>query len=356
MDVLLASTRKGLFVLEREGSGWEVRRASFLGDSVSLAHWDRAGRRLYAALKLGHFGAKLHVSEDHGRSWRELACPAFPPTETKGGPAVLEIWSLANGPDNSLWAGTIGGGLFRSDDGGESWTLIESLWQRPERANWMGGGNDAPAIHSITFDPRDPARLALAVSCGGVWQSEDTGQSWLLTARGMRAEFMPPERSEDQSIQDVHRMVRCRAAPDRFWAQHHNGVFRSTDGARTWQEVTAIRPSKFGFAVAVHPQDPQRAWFVPAVKDECRIPADGALVVARTDDGGRSFTELRQGLPQRHAYDLVLRHALCIDDAGEHLAMGSTSGHLWISADQGDSWQLAAGHLPPIHALGFAEV
>ena len=172
----------------------------------------------------------------------------------------------------------------------------------------------------------------------------------------MYAEFMPPERAEDPAIQDVHQMVQCRGAPQSFWAQHHNGVFRSTDGAASWQEVTAIRPSKFGFAVAVHPEDPKRAWFVPAVKDECRIPADGALVVARTTDGGESFDVLRGGLPQRHAYDLVLRHALAIDEPGNSLAMGSTSGHLWLSQDQGESWKLLAGHLPPIHALGFARV
>jgi hypothetical protein len=355
-ELLCVSTRKGLFLFEDEAAGWEIGCTAFLGDSVSLAYHDPRSGRLYAALKLGHFGAKLHLSEDRGASWREIACPAFPQKDEKEGPSVLEIWTLAAGPDGTLWAGTIGGGLFRSGDGGESWALVESLWNHPKRAAWIGGGNDAPAVHSLCIDPKDPRRLALAVSCGGVWQSQDAGESWRVTSTGMYAEFMPPERAEDPAIQDVHQMVQCRAAPQCFWAQHHNGVFRSTDGAASWQEVTAIRPSKFGFAVAVHPDDPKRAWFVPAVKDECRIPADGALVVARTTDGGESFDVLRGGLPQRHAYDLVLRHALAIDEPGNALAMGSTSGHLWLSQDQGESWKLLAGHLPPIHALGFAQV
>jgi hypothetical protein len=353
-DIILASTRKGLFCLERDGAVWDVRRTAFLGESVSLAYHDPVSGRLYAALKLGHFGAKLHASDDLGRSWQEVTCPAFPPEDKEGGPSVLEIWSLATGRAGRLWAGTIGGGLFWSDDGAESWALAETLWRQPARANWFGGGNDAPALHSICVDPRDANRLALAVSCGGVWQSADSGGSWRSTSRGMYAEFMPPERREDPDIQDVHCLVQCRARPERFWAQHHNGVFRSSDGGESWQEVTAISPSKFGFAVAVHPADPDRAWFVPAVKDECRIPVEGALVVSRTGDGGKSFEILREGLPQRHAYDLVLRHALAIDDAGERLAMGSTSGHLWLSDDQGDHWQLAAGHLPPIHALAFS--
>jgi photosystem II stability/assembly factor-like uncharacterized protein len=135
--------------------------------------------------------------------------------------------------------------------------------------------------------------------------------------------------------------------------QHHNGVFRSTDGARSWQDVTTIRPAKFGFAVAVHPCDPDTAWFVPGVKDECRIPVDARLVVARTRDGARSFQVLTEGLPQSHAYDLVHRHALAVDASGECLAMGSTTGHLFVSENAGDNWSLVAGHLPPIACVRF---
>ena len=150
------------------------------------------------------------------------------------------------------------------------------------------------------------------MSTGGVWVTEDGGATWRPSSSGMYAEYMPPQRREDPVAQDVHRLVQCPAAPDAFWVQHHNGVFRSTDGARTWQDVTTIRPSKFGFAVAVHPNDPDTAWFVPGVKDECRIPVDARLVVARTRDGARSFEVLTEGLPQHHAYDLVYRHGLAV--------------------------------------------
>ncbi len=354
--LLLAATRKGLFFFERRGKTWEVRGNAFLGDPVSLAVQDPRSGRLYAALKLGHFGVKLQASDDGGAHWRETACPAFPKSEEKDAPSVLEIWAMEFGVNGTIWAGTIGGGLFRSRDGGESWALVEGLWDHPERKKWFGGGNEAPAIHSVCLDPRDPRHVTLAVSCGGVWQSGDEGVTWRSTSKGMYAEFMPPDRREDPAIQDPHRLVQCRAKPDSLWVQHHNGVFRSTDGAETWQEITSIRPSKFGFPVAVHPEDPERAWFVPAVKDECRIPVEGALVVARTGDGGQSFELLREGLPQRHAYDLVLRHGMAIDDAGAWLAIGSTSGHLWLSGDQGERWNLAAGHLPPIYALRFAQL
>jgi photosystem II stability/assembly factor-like uncharacterized protein len=171
----------------------------------------------------------------------------------------------------------------------------------------------------------------------------------------MFAAFMPPERREDPAIQDPHRVVHCPAQPDRLWAQHHNGVFRSDDGGRSWKTIDNVQPSVFGFAVAVHPSDPDTAWFVPAVKDETRIPVDGKVVVARTRDGGKSFEVLRKGLPQEHAYDITFRHGLDVDASGSCLAFGSTTGSLWVSEDAGDSWTAISTHLPPIYAVRFAD-
>jgi ligand-binding sensor domain-containing protein len=363
-DHLLVSTRKGLFVLERARGAWQVACHAFLGDNVALALADPRDGRWYAALDLGHFGAKLQVSEDQGRSWRELAVPAYAEGDVIYGgdgkdakPATLQkIWALeAGGADQPgrLWCGTIPGGLFRSDDGGASWRMQRALWDREERRDWFGGGYDAPGIHSICVDPRDSRRVALAISSGGVWRSADDGASWEQAAQGMRAAYMPPERSTDPNIQDVHHMVQCAAAPQRFWVQHHNGVFVSDADATQWRELDPVPPSAFGFAVAVHPHDPDVAWFVPATKDEHRVPVDGALVVTRTRDGGRSFEVLREGLPQQHAYDLVYRHALAVDRGGTHLAFGSTTGGLWTSADQGGRWRALEARLPPVHAVTF---
>ena len=243
--------------------------------------------------------------------------------------------------------------VFLSKDHGESWSLNEPLWNLPERKAWMGGGFDQAGVASICVDPRGSAHLTVGVSTGGVWVSGDGGATWRAAADGMYAEYYPPERSRAPEVQDVHRLVQCQAAPDTMWVQHHNGVFRSTDAARSWQEVTTIRPAKFGFAVAVHPKDPDTAWFVPGVKDECRIPVDARMVVARTRDGARSFDVLSDGLPQTHAYDLVYRHGLAVDDTGTCLAMGSTTGHLWISENAGDNWALVAGHLPPVNCVRF---
>ena len=364
-DTLLVSTRKGLFVLERGDGGWAIAHVAFLGDKVALALADARDGTWYAALDLGHFGAKLQRSTDRGRSWTEVAVPAYGPGDTVATgdgkppkPATLElVWSLeAGGADQPgrLWAGTLPGGLFRSDDRGESWQLVRALWDRPERDGWFGGGYDVPGIHSVCVDPRDSRCLRVAVSCGGVWRSDDDGDSWRVTCEGMFAEYMPPDRRFDPAIQDPHRMVQCAGAPDTLWVQHHNGVFRSDDGGGSWRDVPAVRPSVFGFAVGVHPREPGTAWFVPAIKDERRVPVDGRLVVARTRDGGDRFEVLDQGLPAHPAYDLVYRHGLAVDGSGDRLAIGSTTGGLWTSDDQGDHWRALPARLPPVHAVTFA--
>jgi hypothetical protein len=140
-----------------------------------------------------------------------------------------------------------------------------------------------------------------------------------------------------------------------LWVQHHNGVFHSTDGAESWHEVKDIKPSTFGFAVAVHPADADTAWLVPAVSDERRIPVDGAVVVTRTRDGGKSFKILDNGLPSTHAYDITFRHALDVDETGNTLAFGTTTGSLFVSPDQGDSWHCVSTHLPPVHSVRFVK-
>jgi photosystem II stability/assembly factor-like uncharacterized protein len=169
----------------------------------------------------------------------------------------------------------------------------------------------------------------------------------------MRANFMPPDKQYEENVQDPHMVAQCRSNPDVLWVQHHNGIFKSTDGAATWTELTGITPSSFGFAVAVHPNDPDTAWFVPGTSDEKRCPTDGKVVVNRTRDGGKTFDTITRGLPQQHAYDLVFRHALDVDDQGRTLIFGSTTGSLWVSEDGGDSWNALSSHLPPVYAVTF---
>jgi len=358
-DRLHVGTRKGLFELTRRNGGWQIADLHFPGEPVTAV---LAGRDdVLAAVELGHFGAKLRRREGTG-AWREVVPPAFPPKPDDAGDdphpwTVGKIWGLEpGGVPGRIWAGTMPGGLFRSDDGGETWSLNDALWRMPERRKWLGvAGGEQPGLSTVLIDPRNPADIRVGVSCAGVWASTDTGASWTLINHGMYAEYMPPELSGDPIAQDVHQLARCAARPEVMWCQHHNGVFRSEDAGANWYELAAIRPSKFGFAVAAHPHHAGTAWFVPAIKDEKRMPVDGKVVVARTRDGGKSFDVLSKGLPQRNAYDLVYRHALAVDETGDRLAFGSTTGGLWTSDDGGDSWAMLDARLPPVSVVRFAQ-
>ena len=368
-DLAYVATRKGLVTLVRGAVGWRIRDVSFNGMNVPMMMADHRDGALYAALDHGHFGSKMHRSADRGKSWEEVAVPSYPPkpqgfqdicpmSRKERAWSLEKVWALepaGRDEPGALWCGTIPGGLFRSDDRGQSWRLIESLWRDPARLEWFGGGYDLPGIHSICIDPRDSRKITVGVSCGGAWRSEDRGATWRVCSHGMTAEYMPPDRAGDPVAQDPHLIANCRSLPDVFWTQHHNGVFRSTDDCRSWHEIKNASPSKFGFAVAVDPNDANTAWFVPAVKDESRVPVEGRFVVSRTRDGGKSFEVMRTGLPQEHAFDLVYRHSLAVDASGRRLIMGSTTGNLWVSEDAGDSWQCLSSHLPPVYCVRFAE-
>ena len=364
METLLVASRKGLFVVRGSGAQWAIEAHHFAGEPVTQVLADPRDGAWYAALRMGHFGVKLRKSVDRGATWKEVGAPAFPLKPEQGFWAddptpwnVDLVWALTPGgadEPGTLWAGCMPAGLFKSHDGGQTWALNKPLWEEPRRKGWFGGGNDYPGMHSVLVDPRDARHLTVAVSCGGVWQTHDGGESWSLTARGMTADYLPAEVADDENTQDPHRLVSCGARPDAVWVQHHCGIYRSVNGGLQWQAVKAPSPSGFGFAVACDPRNPDRAWFVPAVADACRIPVDGRMVVTRTDDGGKTFTAFGDGLPQNHAYHLVYRHSLEVAADGQTLAMSSTTGGLWMSANAGEQWHCVSRDLPPVAAIRFA--
>ncbi len=363
---ILVSTRKGLFELGRGRGGWVIKADHFLADNVTLALHDPRDGTDYAALNHGHFGVKLHRRDRAKKTWVEIATPKYP-TKPEGlddrdgwGKPVnwttQLIWAMETGGPKQkgvIWCGTMPGGLFRSSDRGDTWEIMDTLWRHPDRNKWLGGGADIPGIHSICVDPRDADTVRVAVSCGGVWVTGDGGRTWAQSAHGMKFDDGPTTEVENPDGQDPHMMVQCAAEPTKFWVQHHAGIFKSVNDGKQWTRVVA-KPSSFGFGVVVHPDDADTAWFVPGIRDEKRIPVDGALVVTRTRDGGKTFKSLKKGLPQKNAYDVVFRHALAIDETGEMLAMGSTTGNVWVSENQGDSWQLVSSTLPQVYAVRFA--
>ena len=381
---ILVGTRKGTFIIDRAGSRWKPVLAGHAGAGSNYVARDPATDTLWALLGHGHWGAKLSRSRDGGKSWEDAAQIKYPEgaryighvfTDTgdvqqsdKLKDATLaKLWCIAFG-GGRIYVGTIPGGLFVSEDGGDSFELNRPLWNHESRGgdlfagegngktHWFGtpaseGGEFAPGIHSIVVDPRNRDRVLVAVSTAGVLETTDGGKSWRGVNKGMTNDYLPDPAAEWGH--DAHLIDICNAQPDHVWQQNHSGVFYSSDGAATWRKVSD--PSKgvhFGFPVAADDRDGKTAWLVPGRADDQRMAIDGGLFVARTRDGGQSWEQLREGLPQASAYDVVYRHALAA--SGDQLAFGSTTGNLYASDDRGDSWHAIGNNFPPIYSVRFA--
>jgi photosystem II stability/assembly factor-like uncharacterized protein len=245
--------------------------------------------------------------------------------------------------------------LFRSDDGGATWQHVSGLTDHPTRPTWQPG-NGGLILHTILPHPTDPTRMWIAISAVGTFFTSDGGLTWEPRNSGVRADFQPDP--NPVTGQCVHKLAMAADDPDHLYHQNHCGVYRTFDGGLTWQEITAGLPSEFGFPVVAHPRDPLSAWVIPLNgTDRGRYVPDAAAAVWRTRDGGDSWTRLSTGLPQTNAYIGVLREAMAIDrldPAGIYL--GTSTGELYGSADEGESWSLIAGHLPPIYAVDVALV
>jgi photosystem II stability/assembly factor-like uncharacterized protein len=356
MTTLLLGTRKGLIFLNRSGDSFEFVRDAHLGVPVVYAFRDSRTGTIWASLDHGHWGVKLSRSNDEGVTWEEVAAPTYPQgcIVSDGVPATNKyMWVMsAGGPDQPgrLYIGTEPGGLFVSDDGGDTWELNQALWSMEEREKWFGGGRDDAGIHSILIDPRDSNHISVGVSCAGVIQSTDGGQSWIYTTKGLRADFLP--NPESPVGQDPHLIAHCESNPDIVWQQNHCGIWRSIDGGQSWDEVSEEDgPASFGFAVVADPCDAECAWVVPAENDEIRVAYKRAMCVSRTDDGGKTWKHFREGLPQ-HCYDITYRHAL--DLSGDCLVFGTTTGNVYASYNRGETWSTLGNNYPLVHSVRFA--
>lgn len=356
---LLLGTRKGLIAYHFKNGNWTPENISFEGIPVSIAFADERTGAWWVCLDHGHWGVKLHRSDDRGKTWEELTAPAYPEGEEikEGVPATTRyIWAMAHGGKkypSRLWIGTDPGGLFKSEDGGNSFQLVESLWHHPTRKDgWFGGGRDQPGIHSIVVDPRDENHLYIGISCAGVFETFDAGKTWHIRNKGMKAEFLPNPDAE--TGYDPHIVVAAPTNPDILWQQNHCGIFRSADSAKNWEDISQSGgPAHFGFAIAVADDDPEQAWVAPAHSDMTRTAIKGALCICRTDDGGKTWKEQRNGLPKENCFDIVYRH--CLVSSDNAVAFGTTTGNLFFSPDRGESWQTLNNYLPMIYSMQFTD-
>jgi photosystem II stability/assembly factor-like uncharacterized protein len=354
MTELVLGTKKGLFVLAGDDhAGFEVKARAFAGQPVDYAMRDPRTGRLFAGVTNPFYGPKIFYTEDPNEEWSQADGVALP---AGGDQALVRLWVIVPGEEEGLlYAGGDPGVLFESRDGGISWQLNEGLWQHPTRGSWQPGGGGLCA-HSIVTWPGDPRRLLVAISAAGVWLTDDGGRSWRQGNRGLVARYLPEAAQEQSSALCVHHVERSPARPERLFMQFHGGVYRSDDAGESWAEIGRDLVSDFGFPLAVDPEDPDCAYVIPLQADMDRVTPEGRVRVFETRNGGESWTARSDGLPQDHAYLTVLRLAFSHRgrDGDLELYFGSTSGEVYGSADAGASWFNAFSRLPPIFSLSVS--
>lgn len=358
--ILCIGTKKGLFVSEatKARDRFALRGPFGPGVAVYAALIDtRRSPRLYASSCDSFFGMKVLVSTDVGKTFKETSsAPAFPKND---GRALANIWSLEVGDDkDDLWCGVEPASLFRSSDGGDSWKIVAGISNHEHARQWQPGKGGL-CLHTIL---RDADRVHVGISAGGHYLSEDRGHTFTAANQGIGAGFVPDPFPEFG--QCVHKIAAHPDAPGRLYLQNHGGwpdrpgigVLRSDDHGRTWHSISDGLPSDFGFPIVVHPQDPDTVYVVP-LEPTTRTCPDGKPAVWRSEDGGGKWKRLAMGLPNKQSFFTVLRDAMDIDCLpSPALYFGTTTGQLWIGRDGGEQWERLFDSLPPIYCVKVAVV
>ncbi|MGY1837484.1 exo-alpha-sialidase [Blastococcus sp. SYSU DS0510] len=356
-DLLAIGTRKGLWLARSEDDRrtWSLDGPHLLAQEVAAVSVDtrRATPRVLAGVQYGHWGPSVTWSDDLGGSWQETDHGAIRFPEDTGA-ALGRVWQLrpdsADRPD-LVWAGCEPQSLWRSTDGGCSFSLVRGLWDHPHRPTWEPGAGGG-AVHTVLPDPVTD-RVTVAMSTGGVYASDDGATGWSPHNRGISAVFLPEPPEYGQC---VHKVAVDAGDPARMYAQNHFGVFRTDDGGGSWTSIADGLPADFGFPIAASPTVPGTAWVVPLVADVQRVPPDGRLRVHRTRDAGGSWTEVGAGLPDG-SWTAVLRDAFCTDDhETTGLYLGTRDGCVYASADEGETFTLVADHLPDVLVVRAARL
>ncbi|MEK6334289.1 MAG: exo-alpha-sialidase [Acidobacteriota bacterium] len=360
--LLLVGTMKGAFLFRSNADRreWDVAGPYFPGRSVYAMNFDgRNGRqRLWAAVNSSYWGSFLSSSNDFGKTWSdpEAYNIKFPDDSEV---SLKQIWQVVPGhpsePD-TLYCGVEPAALFKSSDAGETWSLERGLFDHPHRTQWMPGGGGL-CLHTILPDPKNDQRLYVAISTGGVYRTDDGGQSWQPRNKGIQARFLPPDQQFPEWGQCVHKVVSHPSNPDRMFLQHHWGIYRSDDAGDSWNDIGKGVPSDFGFAMEMDPHNADTVYIIPIESDEFRCTPEARLRVYRTQNAGSSWEPLTEGLPQEDAFETILRDNMKADaNNPTGLYFGTRSGKLFGSNNGGESWTAISEGLPAITCVKTATI
>ncbi len=350
MTELLVGTRKGLFVIDGSTDArFEIKARAFVGEPVDYAMRDPRTGRCFASVTSAFYGPRIWFTDDPAGDWEPARGTVLP----KGGDKALKrIWVVVAGEDEAtLFAGGDPGVLFESRDSGATWELNRALWEHPTRSRWQRDSGGL-SVHSIATWPGEPDRLAVAISAAGIWLTEDRGATWRHGNAGIVPDYVPEEGRATALNLCVHHVERSPANPRRLFMQFHGGVYRSDDAGESWIDIAAGLPSDFGFPVALDPADADSAYVIPVATAD-RLTPDGRVAVWETRDAGTTWTEHTDGLPQDGAYVQILRQAFTRAGEGPTLELyfGTSTGDIFGSRDAGESWFNAATRLPSVASV-----
>ncbi|MBO0823840.1 MAG: exo-alpha-sialidase [Actinobacteria bacterium] len=357
---VLVGTRKGAFILTADGArrDWDISGPHFGGWEVYHLKGSPANAdRIYASQSSGWSGQVIQRSDDGGKTWEPVGnkfsyegTPG-PHQWYDGTPHPWEfarVWHLeptAHDPD-TVYAGVEDAGLFKSADGGQTWTELPALRTHPSGPSWQPGAGGM-CLHTIIQDPANPDRIFIAISAAGAFRSDDAGKTWQPINRGLRSGGIPDEDAEVGHC--VHHVAMHPARPSVLFMQKHWDVMRSDNAGESWHEVSGNLPTDFGFPIDIHAHEPDTIYVVPVTSDSLHYPPDGKLRVYRSRTGGNEWEPLTKGLPQENCYVNVYRDAMAVDSLENcGVYFGTTGGQVYGSADAGDSWAPIARDLPAV--------
>jgi photosystem II stability/assembly factor-like uncharacterized protein len=350
--VLLVGTRKGLFILEStDRRDWTVRGPLCESWPIYNAIIGEDGA-LYAAAASEWLGSSVWRSTNLGETWTQSSEGLN--YEGVDGLKLNKISSLAH-KHGKLYVGAESVGLFESTDDAKTFSLVSTLDGAPGREVWNDPAMQPPGhlgISAIWPYDDSPDHIRLIVQGNSIFDTEDGGKTWTPSNSGLRREWPAPE--DDRVGFCVHKLAPSPDA-ERWYQQNHVGTWRSDDGGTSWNEITEGLPTEFGFACAAHPHD--RETFYTTVLDpgHGRTMPDGQVQVWRTRDAGSSWQKLTNGLPGPDAFVGVLRDGMARDEQDDFgLYFGTSTGQIFSSVDEGESWTEVADYLPSIQSVRVA--